>query len=119
MMSIQRMKLTGAAILVSRGMAVLQATPGSLAERDASRESMFRLFKKQRDSGGFWAWLATNASRIQAAGGQAAGGIAVELSSAFKKAYPDLVWEITPNESGPWVFCVSADGNVELLNAER
>jgi|SRR5262249_12253022 len=43
--------------------------------------------------------------------------MADEISKAFVSAYPDLVWEITRNGSGPWVFCVSADGNRELFPA--
>ena len=77
---------------------------------------MFGKLKKQRDSRDFWTWLAANASRIQAAGRHAAGDVAGELSRAFKKSYPDLVWEITPSDSGPWIFCVSADGNPELFD---
>jgi len=40
-----------------------------------------------------------------------------EISKAFASAYPNLVWEITKGGSGPWVFCVSADGNRELFPA--
>src|SRR6266480_4258053 len=43
MSSIQRMKLTGAAILVSRGMKVLQAAPAAYPYRSAYKEvQMFR-----------------------------------------------------------------------------
>jgi hypothetical protein len=77
---------------------------------------MFGLFKKQRDSSDFWAWLAANTSKIQSSGRNAARDLADELSRAFQKSYRDLVWEITPRESGPWVFCVSADGNRELFD---
>jgi hypothetical protein len=80
---------------------------------------MFWKLKKQRDSGDFWAWLRANASRIQAAGREAAGEAAGELSCAFETSYPGLVWELTPNDSGPWVFCVSADGNPELFDAVK
>jgi hypothetical protein len=79
---------------------------------------MFGVFKKRRDSD-FWSWLRDNASRIQAAGREGAGSAADELSRAFKKSYPDLVWEITPSDSGPWIFCVSADGNPELFAAVK
>ncbi len=57
---------------------------------------MFGKHKKQTDSSGFWAWLAANTSRIQAAGRDVAEDVAGELSRAFKKSYPDLVWEVTP-----------------------
>jgi hypothetical protein len=71
---------------------------------------------KHQESSGFWPWLAANTSRIQAAGREGAREAAGELSRAFKKSYPDLVWEITPTDSGPWVFCISADGNLELFD---
>jgi hypothetical protein len=77
---------------------------------------MFGKHKTPRDAGGFWAWLAANTSRIQAARRDAAGDVAGELSCAFNKSYPDLVWEITPTDSGPWFFCVSADGNLEFFD---
>jgi hypothetical protein len=80
---------------------------------------MFNLFKKQRKTGDFWTWLAANASRIRNAGRNAAGDVAIELSRAFKRSYPDLVWEITPSDAGPWVFCVSADGTPELFDAVK
>ncbi len=72
--------------------------------------------RKQRDSSDFWAWLHANASRFQAAGGEAAAELAGEISSAFQNSYPNLTWEVTPNDTGPWVFCVSADGNPELFD---
>ena len=80
---------------------------------------MFGLFKKQRDSQGFWAWLTANGPRIQSNGRQGAGKASIELSTAFAKSYPDLTWEITPSDSGPWVFCISADGNPELFDQVR
>ena len=77
---------------------------------------MFGIFKKQRNPEDFWVWLAANTSRIQAPGGQAVEAVAGELSRMFKKACPDLAWEISPSESGPWLFCVSADGNPRLFD---
>jgi hypothetical protein len=77
---------------------------------------MFGKRKRQRESVDFWAWLNANASRIQRAGGQGVGDVVGELNRAFKRSYPDLVWEITPSESGPWSFCVSADGTAELFD---
>ena len=76
---------------------------------------MFGLFKKQQDFVDFWSWLRANTSRIQSGGRKGAAKAAEELSRAFKKSYPDLVWEITPSNSGPWIFCVSADGNLEFF----
>ncbi len=77
---------------------------------------MFGKHNRQRNSRDFWVWLATNTARIQTAGRVAAGSIAGELDRAFKTSYPDLVWEITPSDSGPWSFCVSADGTLELFD---
>src|SRR5580698_3291457 len=80
---------------------------------------MFGMFKKKPDPRAFWTWLAGNASRIQAAGREGAGEFANELSRVFKKSYPDLVWEVTPNDSGPYIICVSADGNPELFDTVK
>jgi hypothetical protein len=77
---------------------------------------MFGKHKRQRNSRDFWVWLATNTARIQSAGRDAVGDIAGELDRAFKTSHPDLVWEITPSDSGPWCFCVSADGTLELFD---
>jgi hypothetical protein len=77
---------------------------------------MFGKRKRQRESHDFWVWLAANTSRIQSGGRQGFGEFFGELSRAFKRSYPDLVWEITPSESGPWFFCVSADGTPELFD---
>jgi hypothetical protein len=80
---------------------------------------MFGKTGRKRHSGDFWAWLAANTSRIQAAGTGRRGAedVAIgELSRAFKKSYPDLVWEIAPTDTGPWTFCVSADGNLQLFD---
>ncbi|MBI3863027.1 MAG: hypothetical protein HY290_14140 [Planctomycetia bacterium] len=79
----------------------------------------FGKFRKKRDSREFWAWLSANASRISAAGPEGAAHAAAELSRVFKSSYPDLVWEVTPNDSGPWTFCVSADGNPGLFDAVK
>ena len=80
---------------------------------------MFGIFRKRRDSSEFWSWLRACACQIQAAGRKEMGNVTDDLSRAFKKSYPDLVWEITPDDSGPWTFCVSADGNPELFNAVK
>ena len=65
---------------------------------------MFGFLKKQGTSSDFWAWLAANTSRLQGDGREAVPDIAEELSRAFEKSYSGLVWEITPSDSGPWVF---------------
>lgn len=80
---------------------------------------MFGFFKKQRDPEDFWAWLAANGPRIQSAGRNAAGKATNELWKAFALTYPNLVWEITPSDSGSWLFCVSADGNAERFDQVR
>jgi hypothetical protein len=33
----------------------------------------------------------------------------------FKRSFPALVWEVSPAGSGPWLFCVSANGNRDLF----
>lgn len=73
----------------------------------------------QRDTGSFWSWLRANASRIQAVDREEAEDMAEALAVAFEASYPDLVWEITSGDSGPWTFCVSADGDPELFDAVR
>jgi hypothetical protein len=76
---------------------------------------MFGLFGKKTASDDFWSWLAANTARIQSGLKQNPQGLTEEIREAFKKSYPDLVWEISPAPSPPWVFCVSADGKRELF----
>jgi hypothetical protein len=38
-----------------------------------------------------------------------------QVGQVFEAAYPGLTWEISPSKSGPWLFCVSTDGNRELF----
>ena len=76
-----------------------------------------RLFRKTSEGKAFLAWLASNTARIQSHDRQDFQRIADEISKAFASAYPDLVWEVTKGGSGPWVFCVSADGKRELFPA--
>jgi hypothetical protein len=77
---------------------------------------VFGLFRKRPANESFWQWLATNTSRIQFGDGSGVGSMAEGISRAFKAEYPGLVWEISPAKSGPWLFCVSADGNKELFS---
>lgn len=77
---------------------------------------MFGLFRKKAAAGNFWAWLEANTDRIQRGLEQNTRGIADEIGDAFKRSYPDLTWEVGPNKSGPWVFCISADGNRALFS---
>jgi hypothetical protein len=76
---------------------------------------MFGLLRKKASSGDFWDWLRANTSRIQSGLGRDPHGIAEEVGQVFKRSYPDLVWEVSPNKSGPWLFCVSANGNRALF----
>lgn len=109
--------LTGAARLVSRGMKVLQAAPAGERGRSAKTESncMLGWFRKSAGSARFWDWLAANTQRIQSQLRQDPQGIGAEISTAFKRDYPELAWEVTPSESPPWLFCISADGNHDLF----
>ena len=77
---------------------------------------MFWKRKKRDDGHKFWAWLAANTARIQAAGPEGVTEFVPQIAHAFEKSYPDLVFEISPSTSGPWIFCVSADGNLELFD---
>jgi hypothetical protein len=76
---------------------------------------MFEWFRKKAAPETFWSWLAANTVRIQADPRQDPGPITKEIRLAFKRSYPDLVWEISPSGSGTWGFCVSADGNAQLI----
>jgi hypothetical protein len=76
---------------------------------------MFGLFGSKSGSLGFWAWLAANTERIQSDLKQDPQNATAEIRQAFKQSYPDLTWEVTPAKSGPWTFCISADGNPKLF----
>ncbi len=74
---------------------------------------MLGFFRNRSTNVGFWQWLADNTSRIQSGGGDVVVGQQIE--QAFDAEYPDLTWEISPAKTGPWLFCVSANGNKELF----
>jgi hypothetical protein len=76
---------------------------------------MLGLFRKKSGSDDFWDWLAANTARIQSGLKQDPQGLGEEIGRAFRHSYSDLTWEASPAASGPWVFCVSADGNAELF----
>src|SRR5690348_14528150 len=76
---------------------------------------MFGRFRNGSAAGGFWGWLGANTSRIQSGLEQNPQAIATQIGREFERSYPDLVWEISPSKSGPWLFCVSANGNRELF----
>lgn len=76
---------------------------------------MFGLFRRKTGAVDFWEWLRANTARIQSGLPSRPQAVAEEIGRAFKRSYPDLAWEVGPNESGPWVFCVSADGNRDLF----
>ena len=80
---------------------------------------MFGISKKQPAIGRFWQWLATNTARVQSADGTNFGVIAQEIGKVFAAEYPGLTWEITRAKSGPWLFCVSAEGNKALFPRVR
>jgi hypothetical protein len=76
---------------------------------------MFELFRKKTAPDDFWSWLGANTTRIQRGLERSAQRIADEVGDEFKRSYPDLSWEVSPSKSGPWLFCVSADGNRDLF----
>jgi len=77
---------------------------------------MFGLFRKKSGSTPFWEWLAANTGRIHADFKKNIQSISKEIGSAFGQSYPGLTWEISPSQSPPWLFCVSADGNRDLFS---
>jgi hypothetical protein len=63
----------------------------------------------------FWTWLAANSDRVQAGLKRSSARMAEEVGEQFEKSYPGLVWEVTPADKGPWLFCVSANGDRKLF----
>jgi hypothetical protein len=76
---------------------------------------MFGLFRKRAALTDFWEWLGANTARIQSGLQACPQAVADEIRRAFKRSYPNLAWEVGPDHSGPWTFCVSADGNRALF----
>ena len=76
---------------------------------------MFGLFGKKGGSRRFWDWLAANTKRIQSSLKQDPQSVSGEILRAFEDAYPELTWEVSPANSGPWLFCISADGDPKLF----
>ena len=76
---------------------------------------MFGRFRKKAASGDFWEWLRANTPRIQSGLERNPRGVAHEIGEAFKRSYPDLVWEVSPNKAADWLFCISANGNRDLF----
>jgi hypothetical protein len=76
---------------------------------------MFGLFRRKAPPADFWEWLRANTDRIKSGLQSRPQAVADEIGRAFTRSYPDLTWEVGPDESGPWVFCVSADGNRDLF----
>jgi hypothetical protein len=76
---------------------------------------MFGLFGNKKQSRKFWDWLAANTTHIQSGLKRDPQGATLEIRRAFKQSYPDLTWEVSPAKSGPWTFCISADGNPKLF----
>src|SRR5262249_15169107 len=84
---------------------------------------MFGPFRKKVTPADFWEWLRANTARLQSGLRARPEQVADEMGRAFKRSFPNLAWEVGPDESGPWTFCVSADGNrslfPELIRAVR
>ena len=76
---------------------------------------MFGLSRDKSASHTFWDWLAVNTERIRADFNQDPQSAMAEIDGAFKRSYPDLTWEVSPAKSGPWLFCISADGDPKLF----
>lgn len=72
---------------------------------------MFGLFRRKPEPVDFWEWLRVNTARLRSRFQSRPQAVADEIGRAFSRSYPGLAWEVGPNPSGPWVFCVSADGN--------
>ena len=64
---------------------------------------------------GFWGWLGENTERVKRGLKRGTGRVAEEGGEAFDEAFPGLVWEVSPVERGPWLFCVSANGDGKLF----
>jgi hypothetical protein len=76
---------------------------------------MLGLSGRKPAAGRFWEWLDANTRRIQSGLKARGQKISAEIAEAFERSYPDLVWEISVSESGPWLFCVSANGDRALF----
>jgi hypothetical protein len=76
---------------------------------------MFGWFRNQDASANFWGWLRKNTARIQAGLERDPQGTAAEIGREFERSFPGLAWEVGPNKSGPWLFCVSANGDRGLF----
>jgi hypothetical protein len=74
---------------------------------------MFKPFRREKNPTTFWDWLAANTSAIQDSTGRAIDPMREEVGRVFQSYYPDLVYEISLQKSGPRLFCVSADGDVK------
>ncbi|MCA8996089.1 MAG: hypothetical protein KDA80_03870 [Planctomycetaceae bacterium] len=77
---------------------------------------MLPFFRRKTRQGDFWAWLQENTDRIKRNGGEISPRVLRELSEAFASSYPDLVWEVGPRDEDCWEFCVSADGDPNLVD---
>jgi hypothetical protein len=81
----------------------------------AGSTRMFGLFGSKGGTHKFWDWLAANTDRIQSNFKQDPQSASEEIRRAFRRSYPDLTWEVSPSKTGPWLFCISADGNPKLF----
>lgn len=72
--------------------------------------------RAKNDAGGFWGWLGENTDRVKRGLKRGTGRAAVEeVGERFEETFPGLVWEVMPAERGPWLFCVSANGDEKLF----
>jgi hypothetical protein len=62
---------------------------------------MFGLFRPKAAAVDFWEWLRANTARLQSGFQSRPQAVADEIGRAFKRSYPNLAWEVGPNESGP------------------
>jgi hypothetical protein len=72
---------------------------------------MFGLSRKTKKK--FWHWLGDNAARVQAGLKKGDNSIQQEIATRFEQEFPNLVWEVSCPPKHGWMFCISADGNLE------
>lgn len=69
----------------------------------------------------FWDWYAVNSDRLRENLLKDAQRTGDEIGYQFRKAYPQLSWEIGPASKDAadqdWEFCISAEGNIDLFPA--
>lgn len=71
--------------------------------------------RTKTDAGRFWGWLGENTARVKRGLKRGTGRVVEEVGERFDEAFPGLVWEVSPADRGPWLFCVSANGDGKLF----